>query len=256
TLDLTKISNWQIWTLAAVGIAAAALVLVLRRRAGARDAGIAAAAVALPLLAPALVLGLAPVLAWVPAGIPLPVRRPVFGFAINRDASEDFSAFGPIAALALIAVPVLVIVAHRADRRQLALALALPSYVILLGLYAKYNIWIMRFLIVPAALTAPLFGHLFRGRAATAAILAVGALTVGVTLERDVTKPLTGPAPLPWTFSRADALRQSPAQPGGRRAAAALPQYARIVPSGACVGAVLDPDEWSYPLWGPRLRNR
>src|SRR5262249_37700324 len=51
TLDLTKIANWEIWTLAAVGVVAGALVLVLRRRAGARNAGLAAAAVALPLLA-------------------------------------------------------------------------------------------------------------------------------------------------------------------------------------------------------------
>ena len=28
------------------------------------------------------------------------------------------------------------------------------------------------------------------------------------------------------------------------------------MPASACVGAVLDPDEWSYPLWGPRLQHR
>ena len=28
------------------------------------------------------------------------------------------------------------------------------------------------------------------------------------------------------------------------------------MPPDACVGAVLDPDEWAYPLWGPKLRHR
>jgi hypothetical protein len=250
TLDLGKLANWQIWVFAGAGIAAGAAVAIVARRRG------AAASVAVPLVTPALVLGLAPVIAWITRLIHIPAQDPIFGFSLNRDASEDFSAFGPLGALALISVPILVAVAYRADRRQLALAVALPSYLILLGLYAQYNIWVVRFMIVPAALAAPLFGHLFRGRAATAALVAVASLTVFYTLELDVTKPLVGRTPLPWTFTQEDALRQSPAEPTGRNAAAALIAYKRLVPEGACVGAVLDPDEWSYPLWGPKLQNR
>ncbi len=256
-LDLALVSNRQIWWLACAGIAAGVVVaVVIRRRAGSREAALAAAAVAIPLLAPALVLGLAPVVAWSTRLTHIPVQDPVFGFSINRNVAEDFSAFGALGALALIGAPILVATVHRADRRQLALALALPSYLLLLGLYAKYNIWITRFMIVPAALTAPLFGYFFRGRMATASMLVVAALTVGYTLERNVNKPLVGPTPLPWTFDQADALRQSPAQPGGRRAADALTPYAHRVPAGSCVGAVIDPDEWSYLLWGPKLQNR
>ena len=257
-LDLSRITNPEIWVLAGVGIAAGAVTAaVTRRRAGRpRAVAVAAAAVAVPLLSPALVLGVAPVIAWITGVLHIPVHDPAHGFSINRDTSEDFSAFGPVAALALIGAPVLAVTAHRADRRRLALALTLPSYVLLLGLYAKYNIWITRFMIVPAALSAPLFGHLLRSRAAVCAVLAVAALTVGLALQNDDNKPLAGVVGRPWNLDQLGALRESDAEPLGREVAAALVAYKRLVPAGSCVGAVLDPDEWSYPLWGPRLQNR
>ncbi|HWB23080.1 MAG TPA: hypothetical protein VG652_09350, partial [Gaiellaceae bacterium] len=249
TLDLGRLSNLVIAVFAVAGVVAGA---VLARRRG----GAAGAAVGIPLLAPALVLGAAPILAWITRIAHVPVHDPVYGFSLNRDANEDQSAFGAIGALALIATPLLAFGARRHDRRWLALALALPSFLILLGFYAKYNIWLTRFLLVPAALTAPLFGLLFRSRAATAAILIVAVTTVGLTLADDSSKPLNGLAGRPWQLSQINALRESPATVTGQRTAVALAAYERVVPAAACVGAVLDPDEWSYPLWGPRLAHR
>ncbi len=205
---------------------------------------------------PSLVLGIAPILAWITRIAHVPVHDPIYGFSLNRNANEDYSAFGAIGALALIGAPILALTARRRDRRQLALALALPSFLILLGFYAKYNIWLTRFLLVPAALTAPLFGRFVRGRAATAAVLVVAATTVALALVDDASKPLHGIAGRPWQLSQPDALRENPATVTGRRAGVALVAYDRRVPSDACVGAVLDPDEWSYPLWGAKLRRR
>ena len=247
-LDLGWLSNPWIYGLAAIGAAAGVI-------AGRRSV-LAGAAVSLPLLAPALVLGGAPILAWVTHLVHLPVSDPVYGFEINRAAADDFSAFGPIGAAALIAAPILALKARPRDGRLLALALSLPSFVILLGLYASYNIWLVRFLLVPAALTAPLFALFLRCRAATAAVLVVAAATVGFVLKHDSAKPFHRSAGRPWQMSQEDALRQSPAQPTGRLAAAALADYKQRVPAAACVGAVLDPDEWSYPLWGPQLKHR
>jgi hypothetical protein len=251
TLDLGLLSDRQVWGLAAAGVAAGVVFLVVTRRP--RD-GVAASG---PLLAPLLVLGVAPVVAWATRQIHLPVHDPVYGFDLNRGANEDFSAFGAVGALAVIGVPLYVIVAQRADRRRLALALGVPSYLLLLGLYAKYNIWLTRFMLVPVVLTAPLFALLVRNRLAALAVLVVAGWTVFYALEYDASKPLFGGAVgRPWQLDRAGALAESPAEPTGRIAAGGLRAYERAVPPRACVGAVLDPDEWAYLLWGPKLERR
>lgn len=258
-LDLGLLTNGKIWAFAAVGVVVGVAVFVaVGRRFGAQRSVIAAAAVAIPLLAPAIVLGVAPAVAWFTKLIGIPVHDPAVGFKLNRDANEDSSAFGAIGAYTLIAAPLVVFAARRADRRLVALALALPLYIVLLGLYAGYNIWLTRFLVVPVALAAPLFAVLLRSRLAAAAVLAVAATTVFYTLAYSDTKPALGRAAayLPWDLTQSRALAESPAEPTGRRAAAALLVYDRIVPADACVGAVLDPDEWSYPLWGPHLQHK
>jgi hypothetical protein len=247
TLDLGRLSNPWIAAFAVAGVLAGVLAAWRRHN---------VAAVALPLLAPALVLGVAPILAWLTRLAHVPVHDPVYGFVLNRDANEDHSAFGALGALALIGAPILAFTARRRDRRQLALALALPSFLILLGFYAEYNIWLTRFLLVPAALTAPLFGRFVRGRAATAAVLVVAATTIALTLADDSSKPFNGLAGRPWQLNQPEALKENPAAVTGQRVAVALVAYERKVPATACVGAVLDPDEWSYPLWGPRLQHK
>ena len=99
---------------------------------------------------------------------------------------------------------------------------------------------------------------LLRSRLAAAAVLAVAATTVFYTLAYSDSKPALGRAAtyLPWELDQSKALAESPAEPTGRNAAAALLAYDRIVPANACVGAVLDPDEWSYPLWGSHLQHK
>ena len=235
TFDLGLLSDAQIWGLGGAGVAAGvACAVVARRSTGRREAAFTAAAVALPLLAPLLVLGGAPVIAWFTRVVHIPVHDPIYGFALNRDANEDYSAFGAIGALAVIGVPILTVVAHRADRRQLALALVLPSYLLLLGLYAKYNIWLTRFLIVPVVLMAPLYARLVTRRAAAVAVLVVAGWTGFYALEYDVSKPLFGGAVgRPWQLSRADALAESPAGPTGRKGRSRAP---RLRAPRACEG--------------------
>ena len=81
----------------------------------------------------------------------------------------------------LLGTPLLTIglyVARRVDLRFLALALALPVFVVLMALELAYNPFLTRFLIVPALLTAPLFGIVLRSRAAAAALLVVAMVAV------------------------------------------------------------------------------
>jgi hypothetical protein len=81
-------------------------------------------------------------------------------------------------------------------------------------------------------------------------------VTLFLALTDDWSKRFLGHAGRPWTLSQVGALKAFPAQPTGSIVARALAAYDRSVPPGACVGAVLDPDEPSYVLWGPSLTRR
>jgi len=160
---------------------------------------------------------------------------------------------------ALFAAPAVALLAGRArrrDSRTVAFALALPTYMLLLAAFAKYNIWICRFLVVPVVLTAPLFAGLFRHRLASAAMLVLGGLTLAFALTDDASKKIRSPVGRPWTFSQVDAMAAFSAQPTGTIVARTVAAYDRAVPDEACVGAVLGPDEPAYLLWGPDLRRR
>jgi hypothetical protein len=239
-VDIGVTPHWLIAAFAVAGAATGATAFARTRSA-------AAASAAVPLLMPALVLLVLHV---------VPAQDAAF---VPRTANEDLSGFGPLGVALLAGAPLAVALSPRAretDRRRVALALALPVYIVLLALTAKYNIWITRFLIVPVALTAPLFAGIFRRRLAAIALLAVAGATVGLTLADDANKKLDGRFGRPWNLSQVQALAEFPAEPTGRIVAASLTAYDRLVPPRACVGAVLDPDEPAYLLWGPELRHR
>ena len=163
-LDVSVLSNTLVYSLAATGVVVGAAVgAQTYRRAGFRRALLKGPCVATPLLAPALVIAAGAVIAFLTRIAHIPVHDATLFGGLNRDAHEDYSAFGPLGAVLLLAVPVLTVGAYRAgkvDLRHLALALALPVFLVLLVLQAKYNPFLTRFLLVPAALTAPLFGPL------------------------------------------------------------------------------------------------
>src|SRR5207249_11370685 len=94
-----------------------------------------------------------------------------------------------------------------------------------------------------------------RSRFAAVTLLALGSLTLTFALTDDAAKKIRSPAGRPWTLSQIGALKAFPAQPTGTIVATALAAYERAVPPNACVGAVLDPDEPAYLLWGRRLQR-
>ena len=95
----------------------------------------------------------------------------------NRRANEDYAAFGPLGSVLLVGIAVWIPIAYRrrrADRAQLALALALPCFLVLLALQSKWNGFLTRFALVAVVLVAPLFARLFRSAAVTAALVPFG----------------------------------------------------------------------------------
>jgi len=188
-MDLSVLSNRQIYLLAGGGVlAAVCMALWTLRRDRMRAALAGAARVSLPFLAPLLVLGGAAVVAFGARAWGFPIRGPggILGpldsnlnEVYTRFANEDYSAYGPIGIVALLAAAVLTVRAfalRRVDARHLVLAAALPTFLVLVALNATWVPFLIRYFLLPAVLTAPLLARLFRGRATTAAYLALGAL--------------------------------------------------------------------------------
>ena len=143
------------------------------------------------------------------------------------------------------------------DRRRIALALSLPVYIVLLALTAKYNIWITRFLIVPVVLDRTALRRDLpqptRRAGRDRRRGSDGRLHTRGRRKQETRRPLRQAR---GTCPRLQALEEFAAQPTGQIVAASLVAYDRLVPPRACVGAVLDPDEPAYLLWGPQLRHQ
>jgi hypothetical protein len=256
SLDLGVLTDRRIHLLAGAGIVVGLGVAVWAwRRRGPRALGDGWRA-AMPLLAPLLVVLAGTLVAWGSRqwGHPVRGRGGVLG-NMSRTANEDYSAFGPIGIVAIMAVSALTAwdaARRRADLRQLALALAFPVFFALVSLYLVFNVFVTRFLLVPVALTAPLFARLFRGRAEIAAYLAAAAIIGGLVIVHDRTKAIAAPGPAPWNTSQVRALEAAEVP----HIAAADAALERLVPPHACVGAILGPSEPAYLLAGKNFGRK
>jgi hypothetical protein len=172
-----------------------------------------------------------------------------FTYEPNTTAGEDSSALGPLGFLLLVPLSVGFLVAwarRRTDRVRGALAVALPLYVVALALGTRWNLYVDRFLVTPAALTLPLAPSVLRRLPVRAALAAAAAATLAVALAYDASKPQGV-----WNRSRADAqaIRWPELQP-------VLEAVQARVPAAARLGVDLAPLDWEYPWWGPRLERR
>jgi hypothetical protein len=266
-MDVSVLSTRVIYLLALAGVlgGAAALVLISRRGSRPRAARTAASA-AIPFLAPLAVLAGGAVVAYAAYLWGFPIRGPTgIVTSVNDNLSEiythisneDYSAFGPVGIVSLVVASVLALYAvarRRADSRQLALALSLPLFLVLISLETFWNPFLIRFFLVPAVLVGPLLARLFTSRVTTAAYALVAGLTVALTVIHDQTKPLFNPYGfgVPWNLTQQNALATNSRD----EYATALRNYQRLVPAGACVGAVLGNSDPSYLLFGPNLEHR
>jgi 4-amino-4-deoxy-L-arabinose transferase-like glycosyltransferase len=178
-----------------------------------------------------------------------------FSFVVNTDAEEDESYFGPLGFLFLIPLSAGTLAAFalgRAGRAQAALAAALPLYVVGLALAYRYNPWIGRFMLTPAALTMPLAATVYRFRGLAALLAVVGVASLFVTHRHSTTHP-TGADGLPrvWSLDRAStiALRFPPMTETLRGVDATIPADATVL-------ALVGENDFVYPLYGPNLTRR
>ena len=264
-MDLSVLSNNLIEWLAVAGLLAAAVVAAWALRSKKMSRAVHdGARVALPFFAPVLVLGGAALIAATTrllgfplrgAGGALPPLNETLARTYTRISNEDYSALGPLGIVALLAASAIAVTAYlrrRADARHLALACALPCFLVLISATTTWTPLLIRFFVVPAALAAPLLAWLVPGRAAIAAYAAVAAVTVSLTVAHDQAKPLSSP----YGFGRAWNLSQELALTTNSR-----PDYAGevagldlAVPSG-CLGAVVRESDPVYLLYGSHFQR-
>jgi hypothetical protein len=266
-MDASVLSSRLIHALAIAGIVIglAVGVLVFTRR-GLRRGIEEGAGVAVPFLAPLLVIGGAGVIAFIADVWGFPIRgsggiaeflEANLNQEYGRIANEDYSAFGPVGIVALllaVALTVWAFVRGRVDQRHLAFAAALPFFLVVISLVTAWNAFLIRFFAVPAVLAAPLLARLFRGQLTTAAYFAVAAIAIVLTLDKVHTKPFTSPYGFghPWQVTQVESLRAN----SRNEVADGYEALQRVVPEDACLGAVLDVWEPSYLLYGPDLKRR
>jgi glycosyl transferase family 87 len=248
-LDISVLSHRLITELWIAALVAAALAAASGfRRGGLRRAGLQAAAVGVPLAAPIIVIGVAAVLAFATKEAHIPVHTSDFAGSVSRYANEDESAFGPVGALMLLGVPLLV--AIRPGRTELRLlAASVPLFLIIFSLLSLFDPLDMRYFVVAAVLEAPVFAFVLGNRLAVSALLVVAVVTTYVSVTQERQKPYLSAAGHPWHMTQDQALGFV----SDSSVAPAYADYEALVPTRACVGAVLGPDEPSYLLWG---RNR
>ncbi|MDX6503521.1 MAG: hypothetical protein QOE29_646 [Gaiellaceae bacterium] len=173
----------------------------------------------------------------------------------NVRANEDLAFFGPIGAFVVAPLVLIVLLGfarRRVDRRQAALAAAVPLFVLELALAYTNNEWVGRFMIIPIALAAPLLASLYAARRLVAGAVAVALVTLFTTIAFNEQKPLglAGSTPV-WSLSRAqvEALNRP-------RMAFIIDAVDRKVPRRDELGVVFGPDDWSYPFYGAKLQRR
>jgi hypothetical protein len=177
--------------------------------------------------------------------------KSTFWFGPNIHVDEDISWFGPLGALLIVPLSLgfaIAFVVRRTSRARLVFALSLPLFVVGVALTHRYNVWMGRFMIVPVALVMPLAAWLYPLRLLATGTTLLATVVLFVAHSDNKNKPFDDAL---WNADRITALT---AKRGDLRPA--LRWIEEHVPDDAAVGVRLGPDDWAYPLYGPRLARR
>lgn len=263
TLDLSGAKGFDLLLYAIVAGVLGAILMVGRPR-SARDALVAGALVASPLLVWLIATQAArPLLVWVHEALGEPQAYiPSDGDpnASPTVASDTASWYGPAGFILIVATALSAVVLVR--RRQLPrLALALAGAPVLtyalVSLSLTYHPWQGRFFAFPVALSASLWGLVLRVRPVAWGIVALAATTAALSLLHYAEKP-SGlrllervPNQSAWSMdrSRVQSLHDPALEPLFRF-------LDTRVPPSASLALALGVNDFGYPAFGPRLERR
>jgi hypothetical protein len=220
--------------------------------------GVGAAVALLPLTLPTIEHGLirAYFKFWLLLG-----RRDLANTDPGRDITKsaaNFSWYGPLGSLLLLAAAVMVVVAvrrGRLDRLALVCSLAPLYWCVAFGAGLYYQDWIGRYFAFPFVLAAATWGIVLRWRPVAWGIVAIAGTTLLLTLANDAKRPsglplLAGDKPRSvWNTPRwtGVALRKDYDAP--------IRYLDRHIPDSADVGLAITPSEPVYPFFGRGLHR-
>ena len=173
-----------------------------------------------------------------------------FTYLRNRRVDEDLVFFGPVTVVALVFGAFSWRGLPYGRRIRLAFAVSVPVGLAMIAVLYRYNPWLGRFLLLPAALAAALMASLHRFRDLAVGIAAAGVLAVSVAQLTDLRKAYGfGDADPFWTKTRNVQISFS----GDGALAAALDELDRLLPGRRCVGVVVGGDDPTAPIAGPHF---
>jgi hypothetical protein len=251
--------RWLYAVAALIVLIVASILFARSRRTAALVSGGVAAAVALvPLALPAiehtLIRGFFKF--WVVAG-----RRDLANIDPGREitkSASNFSWFGPLGSVLLIAAAVLTILAvrrGRLDRLAVACCLAPAYWCVAFSVSLFYHDWIGRYFVFPFALAAATWGIVLRWRPVAWGVTAIAGTTLLLTLANDAKRP----SGLPllerhkprsvWDTPRwtGVALRDDYDAP--------IRFLDKVVPDSANVGLAITTSDPVYPFFGRGLER-
>jgi 4-amino-4-deoxy-L-arabinose transferase-like glycosyltransferase len=168
----------------------------------------------------------------------------------NDTPQEDVAFFGPLGALLILPIVFLTLagcIRRRARPEQVAVAAALPLFVLAVAFAYRYNLFLGRFMVVPVALVTPLIARIYSSWRLVATLVALVAVTsLQSTLANNTLKPL---ASLPWAADRVTVQTAEHAD-----LAPTIRAIDADVPRGP-IGYAFGPDDWTYPLYGAHFQR-
>jgi hypothetical protein len=261
-VDLSGAGGRDRWLygIAAIVVLAVAIVVFVRTRARGTlvAGGIAALVAAVPLLLLPFEHRLINVYFkfWDALG-----RRDLANLDSGRDltkSASNFSWYGPLGSVLLVAAAVLVIVAVRRrqlDRMALFSVVAPVYWLVAFSALLFYQDWIGRFFAFPIALAAATWGIVLRWRPVAWGVVAIAGTTLLLSLANDAKRPsglplLERDKPRSvWTTPRwtGVALRKDYDAP--------IRFLDQRIPDSADVGLAITPSEPVYPFFGRGLER-
>lgn len=244
--DLSGAGGWNIllFVIAAVGLSAALLL----RRTGVRRALLAGVIVASPLALLFLTDHVGrPLLLDLYDALGKPQAYLAVGDEVSSSpttASDTASWFGPVG---LLLVTTTAVVALRSrPRRVTATVVGLVPllWLAMVAVTLTYHPWEGRFYVFAVACSAALWGTALRSPAAAWGVVAVAAITAGLSVVHYVEKPASSV----WKQARWEVQSQHDPPLGP-----ALRFVDASVPSHTTIGLALGANEFGYPVFGPHL---
>jgi hypothetical protein len=247
----------------AIAAVLAGVAVALARRRSPRSALVAGALAALVALAPLALPEVATLLERAHVKVFTTLGRDDVAYVdIGRDirrSAANFSWYGPLGSLLLVASMVFTVALARRgrlDRLAVVFAFAPAYWLVAFGVTLYYQEFAGRFFMFPVALAAATWGAVLARRPVAWGVVAIAVTAVGLALLNDTKRPSGLPLLEPDTPRSYFSTPRWAGQGDEARAAALTRFIDETLPADAAVALAITPSDPGYVFFGPGLDRR